>query len=390
MVNTTPTAPPARVSPTRTTTVSVLVSVAGSLLGTWVTGQLDSSPEFQLAGAVLGALVPAVLGELLKGADTNPLVAVAVALVAIALTYVSFTAAAYVTESPSRFPLPPGAPSPTGTITDSDGGLAIAITPARLECTADGCREQVRIENAGDLPLRVDAIEVEGIDAGSFEPDPAGTCAYRMLPESGDSCSFDVRFTPSGDGGTATATLVIHRNLPEVPSYVPLVGENGDGGGDGEVLDVVGEEQNAARQALAAEGFTNITVQAVDSDEPAGEVIATEPEAGTRVALGDEIVLQVSSGPVGPVLATIPSVDGMSAEAALDALASRGFTNVSVVDAAGEEVDTGGATAVRTSPPAGSQVAPGEPILLEVEVEVEVEVGVEDSAQGPLGSETGD
>jgi hypothetical protein len=35
-------------------------------------------------------------------------------------------------------------------------------------------------------------------------------------------------------------------------------------------------------------------------------------------------------------------------------------------------------------------VAPGEPILLEVEVEVEVEVGVEDSAQGPLGSDTGD
>src|SRR3954471_18695652 len=102
MVNITPAASPTRVSQARTTTVSLLVSVAGSLLGTWVTGQLDSSPEVQLAGAVLGALVPAVLGELLKSGKTRLAVGLTVAVVAIALTYVSLTAAAYVTESPSR------------------------------------------------------------------------------------------------------------------------------------------------------------------------------------------------------------------------------------------------------------------------------------------------
>lgn len=131
--------------------VSLLDSVAGSLLGTSVTGQLDSSPEVQSGGAVLGALVPAVLGELLKRGKTRLTVALAVALVATALTYVSLTAAAYVTQSPSRSPLSPGAPSPTGAIMDVNGRLAIKITPAKLDCSADGCSEQVRVETAGDL-----------------------------------------------------------------------------------------------------------------------------------------------------------------------------------------------------------------------------------------------
>src|SRR4051812_17835525 len=100
MVNTTPAASPSRVSSGLAATTRILVSVAGSLLGTWVTGQLDSSPEVQLAGAVLGALVPAALGELVKSGKAQPAVALAVALVAIALTYGSFTATAYVTESP--------------------------------------------------------------------------------------------------------------------------------------------------------------------------------------------------------------------------------------------------------------------------------------------------
>jgi hypothetical protein len=149
-------------------------------------------------------------------------------VVAIALTYVSFTAAAYVTESSPTFPLPPGLPHPRGTVTDEDGELAIEVTPASLDCTADGCDEQVRIENAGTLPLRVDAIEVEGPDAASFDADPDGACAHSTLQEAGDGCSFDVLFTPSGEGGTATATLVIHQNLPEFPTYIPLAGENGD------------------------------------------------------------------------------------------------------------------------------------------------------------------
>jgi hypothetical protein len=211
--------------------------VAGTLLGTWVAGQLDvpldSGPSVQLAGAVLGALVPAVLGELLPSAEKRPAIALAIALVAVALTYISLTTAAYVTESPSRFPLPPGAPSPTGEIKETDGQLAIKVTPARLECSAHGCGEPVRVENAGDLPLRLDAIEVDGINAASFEPDPKGTCSHQILQESGDSCSFDVLFTPSGNGGTATARLVINQNLPDVPTYVPLSGDSDSGSGSG-------------------------------------------------------------------------------------------------------------------------------------------------------------
>jgi PASTA domain len=362
MLNTAPAASSARVSQARTTTVSVLVSLAGSLLGTWVTGQFDGSPEIQLAGAVLGALVPAVLGELRTSGETRLTVALAVALVAIALTYASFTAAAYVTESPSTFPLPPGVPPPTGEVIDRNGELAIKITPARLECSSDGCSEQVRVENAGDLPLRVDAIEVEGADKESFEPDREGTCAHHTLQESGDNCSFDVRFEPSGDGGTATATLVINQNLPVVPSYVPLFGDNGDGR---EIPDVMGQEEATAERELQAAGFTNISRDEVDSDRSAGTVVATDPGPGTRAATDGKITLHISKG-AKPTKVPVPDVVGHREAAAERELRAAGFTVTVREDPRGNPGDD--RVALSTNPAAGVKAAAGSQVTLTVGV----------------------
>jgi hypothetical protein len=330
-----------------------------------VTTQLDGSPELKLVGAVLGALLPAVLGELFKD-RTKPGVALLVALAAIALTYISLTAAAYVTEKPAVFPLPPGAPSPTGTVTDGDGGLAIEITPARLECSAEGCGEQVTITNAGDLPLQIDDIVVEGDGAASFHP--VGACANQTLPESGDSCSFDVEYTPPTDGGTTMARLVIHQNLPLYPSYVPLVGADGELGGC-LVPNVTGQAYDAAEQALLAECSSLITVEEVESDQPTGTVLSTDPPGGARIGIGGEVVVRVSDGSGQRMQPTIPDITGYPAEEALATLAAHGFTSVQVVDAAGDPADPEGATAVGTSPSAGSAVAADDPILLKVQIE---------------------
>jgi len=318
--------------------VALLVSVAGSLLGTWVAGQFVSSPVVQSVGAVLGALVPVVLAEVLSSTTTPPVVALAIAVVAIALTYVSFTAAAYVTESSPTFPLPPGVPHPRGTVTDKDGELAIEVTPASLDCTADGCDEQVRIENAGTLPLRVDAIEVEGPDAASFDADPDGACAHSTLQEAGDACSFDVLFTPSGEGGIATATLVIHQNLPKVPTYVPLSGENGtNGNGNGNGGGTDDDPPEILDPRFVTAGSDSRVSRICVGDRV--EIVAEAPDATDFtefVAFFSWVTDATHNGQGGPV--TMRHESGSTyRSAAIDILADGGYSfTVRASDAAGQ------------------------------------------------------
>jgi serine/threonine-protein kinase len=137
--------------------------------------------------------------------------------------------------------------------------------------------------------------------------------------------------------------------------------------GDAEVPDVTGQQQAAATQALRTAGFTNVTSEQVESQQPQGTVVATDPSDGEQVSADDLITLQVSSGPSEPETVTVPRVAGQSANAALDALEGLGFTDVRVVDSTGAEVDPAQATAVSTSPPAGAEVSPDTRITLTVQ-----------------------
>jgi hypothetical protein len=60
---------------------------------------------------------------------------------------------------------------------------------------------------------------------------------------------------------------------------------------------VVGLEEGAARTLILTAGFVVGTVTPTPSERPAGEVIATFPEAGERVPLPATINLIVSAGP---------------------------------------------------------------------------------------------
>jgi serine/threonine-protein kinase len=137
--------------------------------------------------------------------------------------------------------------------------------------------------------------------------------------------------------------------------------------GDAEVPDVTGQQQAAATQALRTAGFTNVTSEQVESQQPQGTVVATDPSDGEQVSADDLITLQVSSGPSEPETVTVPRVAGQSANAALDALEGLGFTDVRVVDSTGAEVDPAQATAVSTSPPAGAEVSPDTRVTLTVQ-----------------------
>jgi beta-lactam-binding protein with PASTA domain len=137
--------------------------------------------------------------------------------------------------------------------------------------------------------------------------------------------------------------------------------------GDAEVPDVTGQQQAAATQELRGVGFTNVTSEQVDSQQPQGTVVVTDPSGGEQASADDLITLQVSSGPSEPETVTVPRVAGQSANAALDALEGLGFTDVRVVDSTGAEVDPAQATAVSTSPPAGAEVSPDTRVTLTVQ-----------------------
>ncbi len=144
--------------------------------------------------------------------------------------------------------------------------------------------------------------------------------------------------------------------------------------GDAAVPDVTGQQQAAATQALRTAGFTNVTAEQVESGQPEGTVISTDPSAGEQASAGDPITLQVSSGPSEPVedpLLTVPPVtDQPSATAAVNALRAAGFTDVSVIDEEGTVVaDPSQARAILgTQPPAGSQAAANDPIAVRVQL----------------------
>ncbi|SNS57482.1 serine/threonine protein kinase [Geodermatophilus pulveris] len=226
-----------------------------------------------------------------------------------------------------------GTTPPSGTQVDqgSTVALVLGVGPDTVEVPAviglDADRAEATLENAG-----FETVTTEEIDSVAPEGQVTG-----VEPGEGQAV----------DPGT-TVTLQVSD-------------------GDAQVPDVTGQQQAAATQALRAAGFTNVVPEEVEAEQAAGTVVATDPAAGDQASADDEITLQVSSGPAEEETVAVPDVAGQTGTAALDALEGAGFTDVTVVDATGEEAEPAGATAVRTNPPAGSEVTVDTPIVLTVQ-----------------------
>jgi serine/threonine-protein kinase len=119
-----------------------------------------------------------------------------------------------------------------------------------------------------------------------------------------------------------------------------------------QIPDVAGQTVDMAQKNLTVYGFTKFSQASVDSTKPAGEVISTNPPAGTTVPIDSVIELQVSKG--NQFL--MPDVTGMYWTDAEPRLRALGWTGV--LDK-GPDVDAGGSQhnkIVYQSPPAGSGV----------------------------------
>jgi beta-lactam-binding protein with PASTA domain len=124
------------------------------------------------------------------------------------------------------------------------------------------------------------------------------------------------------------------------------------------VPNVVGLDEQRARDTLRQNGFTSITVDRVDSAKAKGEVIGVDPAETTQVAPSATITLSVSDGDTA-----IPDVTGQDVATATKNLRAAGFTNIATADV---DSDKPQGTVVGTSPAQGNQASADTQITLQV------------------------
>lgn len=120
---------------------------------------------------------------------------------------------------------------------------------------------------------------------------------------------------------------------------------------------VAGKTEKQARTALKDAGLTGEFTQEASDEVEKGDVISTDPRAGTEVAPGSKVKVLISAGPEA---VTVPDLVGKTREEAQQALADVGLE----MQVKGEE-DAAGAeagTITRLSPQAGSPAAKGDTI----------------------------
>jgi beta-lactam-binding protein with PASTA domain len=125
---------------------------------------------------------------------------------------------------------------------------------------------------------------------------------------------------------------------------------------------VVGLSEEDARATLRDEGL-GVNVIRDSADEPAGEVIAQDPSAGTEVASGDTVTITVSEGPQGEPM---PNVVGDDADDAQDFLEDEYGLNVNR-EAETEACAQPPGTVCRQDPEPGTQVNEGDTVTIFVQ-----------------------
>jgi len=166
---------------------------------------------------------------------------------------------------------------------------------------------------------------------------------------------------------------ILHPTVPagQVVGQAPLAGQFSLPGGVVEVMISLGPERrpvpdvtrlrvDRALTVLETSGF-QVAVDSVEADAPEGQVVSTDPEAGTRVTLPSSIRMTVS---LGPPLIELPDLVGMQEEEARAVLAELGFVVGEVENRA--RFGFGQGDVLETFPEAGAMVPRGGAIRLVV------------------------
>lgn len=130
------------------------------------------------------------------------------------------------------------------------------------------------------------------------------------------------------------------------------------------VPQVAGLTEAEARAALTDAGFANLTFTATPSDSvPPGQVIGTDPSAGTSLALDQAVTVQMSSGPAPRVV--VPTLVGLERAAAEAVLSGAQLAG----DFVGVELATGDpdiGRVISTDPDEGAMVMAGSTVTVTI------------------------
>ncbi|CAN7649518.1 PASTA domain-containing protein [Mesorhizobium sp. LjNodule214] len=144
---------------------------------------------------------------------------------------------------------------------------------------------------------------------------------------------------------------------------------------DVQVPDVSGLTQAEAEERLTSAGLVVGTVTtATNSTVPSGGVSKMNPVAGSPVAPGSTVDLELSGGPAAQVV--VPDVSGLTQAEALTRLTNAGLVVGTVTTATNSTVPSGGVS--KMNPGAGTSVAPGSTVDLEVSAGPAAQVVVPD------------
>jgi eukaryotic-like serine/threonine-protein kinase len=123
---------------------------------------------------------------------------------------------------------------------------------------------------------------------------------------------------------------------------------------------VVGKPFEQASSELQGRNFA-VRRRDVESNAPAGTVVAQNPAANTFAAEGSTVILQVSKG---PKTTAVPNVEGQEREDAISALEGAGFeVNVTEQEVEDETLEN---LVLAQDPAAGAQARPGSPVTIVV------------------------
>ncbi|OBG55275.1 Stk1 family PASTA domain-containing Ser/Thr kinase [Mycobacterium sp. E735] len=195
---------------------------------------------------------------------------------------------------------------------------ALAKNPDnRYQTAAEMRADLVRVHN-GEPPeapkVLTDADRSGLIASGANQPGPRTDPLPRQ----------PLRRVDDGDGGGVGRWIVAVAALA-VLTIVVVIAFNTFGGTtrDVQVPDMRGQVSADAIAALQNRGFKTRTLQKPDSTIPPDHVISTDPGANASVGAGDEITINVSTG---PEQREVPDVSSLSYSDAVSKLKAAGFS----------------------------------------------------------------
>jgi serine/threonine-protein kinase len=142
--------------------------------------------------------------------------------------------------------------------------------------------------------------------------------------------------------------------------YQPFTSDEQEPAAEVSVPSVTGEQVGGATATLEDAGF-EVEPRMTDSDLKKGEVISQDPVGGEFAEEGSTVTLEVSAGK--QAITIPPNLEGLQLSEVKNALEAQGFENIGVERIVSTEPKN---TVLSLDPSSGNEVAPEDPITLEV------------------------